>query len=230
MLRFRDFVNSIFESKESIHESVTDSVKRLGMEDWMDVVKECDRISNKTVLEREFKANWYALKVTSGPWTKGLMGITFRSEPRVMDKIKELVDRFRFDHIIYTSHMSRSVIPDFYGERFIMVPIGKAETIWSANVRDIYSEIRTRIKDNSVDEFPINSYQKGWPTQPLTEVLVDCKSYYLIDPIRFIELSGEDKMYRGSSGKQRRDDDFRSIKTYKDLSKLITEAFNKNKR
>jgi hypothetical protein len=209
-----------------------DNVKRLLPYDnsWQSIIEACERIADKTILEREFRGpNWYALEVQSGPWTKGLMGVAFKSEPHVLAKVQQLVDKFDLEHIIYTSHMSRSSLPGFYGERFLMVPTGQTKVIWSSKVRDIYSDLKQYSEKGLIDQFPIDSYQEGWPTQPLTEVLVDCSSYYLVSPARFLELSG--KFYpRGDVGKQRLEQDIKQIKTYKDLAEVLAQALNKINR
>lgn len=209
-----------------------DSVKKLLPYDnsWQSIIEACKPIADKTVLQREFKGpNWYALEVQSGPWTKGLMGVAFKSEPLILAKVQQLVDKFSLEHIIYTSHMSRSNLPGFYGERYIIVPAGQTKVIWSSKVRDIYSDLKQYGKKGLIDQFPIDSYQEGWPTQPLTEVLVDCPSYYLVEPVRFLELSG--KFYpRGDVGKQRQEQDIEQIRTYKDLAEVLTQVLNRIER
>jgi len=142
------------------------------------------QLGNKTVLTREFQGiRTGAAKITSGPIDKGKIGTAINPKsPVYLEDIanvfKTIINKFNLKHIIYCSHGNVR----FYlsGPQYYMIPIGKYKTVWSEQVKDIYSDVMDFKEAGKLDEFPINSYKNTWPVSDVNEVLVDCTEYYLI--------------------------------------------------
>jgi hypothetical protein len=142
------------------------------------------KLGNKTLLVRESGGiRSGAAKITSGPWDKGKIGSAINPNSTQYDAnlgnlFKSLVKKFGIEHIIYASHEAARY--GLFGSEYFLIPVGDYKTIWSSEVHDIYSDASTMIKNGTIDSFPIDSYKTTWPVGKLSEVLVDCKEYYLI--------------------------------------------------
>ena len=172
MIRLQDLLNEDINEYNSVIETILNSiyaVKQLG---------------DKTLLTREFRGiRSGAAKITSGPIDKGKIGSAINPNSPVYLKdianvFKTIISKFSLKHIIYCSH--GSVRFHLSGPQYYMIPIGKYKTVWSEQVKDIYSDVMEFKKAGKLDEFPINSYKNIWPSGDVKEVLVDCDEYYLI--------------------------------------------------
>ena len=141
-------------------------------------------LGSKSMLVRESGGiRMGAAKVTSGPWNKGRIGSAVNSKSSVYDKdlgklFKELVDKFKIEHIVYASYNSNR--HGLFGAEYFLIPVGDYKTIWSPEVNDIYSNVSQMKKQGTLNTFPMDSYKNEWPVGKVAEVLVDCKEYYLI--------------------------------------------------
>lgn len=151
------------------------------IQESLDAVK---ALGDKTLLTRRFSGvRMGVAKVTSGPITKGRIGLALNpSSPvynkEVADKIFELADKFKMKHIVYCSH-GKSIFY-FGSDSYIMIPEGSYKTVWSPVVKDLYADLKTHQENKDLDEFPMASYKDEWPKGDVAEVLVDCESYFLI--------------------------------------------------
>jgi hypothetical protein len=141
------------------------------------------KLGNKPMLTRESGGiRSGAAKITSGPWDKGKIGSAINPTspvyvPELGKLFKDLVGKFSMEHIIYASFQYKRGL---FGSEYILIPVGDYKTIWSSEVHDIYSDASTMIKNGTIDSFPLDSYKTTWPVGKLSEVLVDCKEYYLV--------------------------------------------------
>ena len=142
------------------------------------------KLGNKPMLVRESGGiRSGAARITSGPWDKGRIGSAINPSSSVYDKdlgklFKELVDKFKIEHIVYASYDSNR--HGLFGNKYFLIPVGDYKTIWSSEVNDIYSNVSRMKKQGTLNTFPMDSYKTTWPVGKVAEVLVDCKEYYLI--------------------------------------------------
>ena len=141
-------------------------------------------LGNKPMLVRESGGiRSGAAKITSGPWDKGKIGSAINPSSSVYDAnlgklFKDLVDKFSIEHIIYASYNSTS--SGLFGAAYYLIPVGDYKTIWSPEIKDIYTKASEMKKQGTLNTFPLDSYKNEWPVGKVAEVLVDCKEYYLI--------------------------------------------------
>ena len=141
-------------------------------------------LGNKPMLVRESGGIITgAARITSGPWDKGKIGSAINPSSSVYDAdlgklFKDLVDKFSIEHIIYASYNSTS--SGLFGAAYYLIPVGDYKTIWSPEIKDIYSNASEMKKQGTLNTFPMDSYKNEWPVGKVAEVLVDCKEYYLI--------------------------------------------------
>ena len=141
-------------------------------------------LGNKPMLVRESGGIITgAARITSGPWDKGKIGSAINPSSSVYDAdlgklFKDLVDKFSIEHIVYASYNSNR--HGLFGDAHYLIPVGDYKTIWSPEIKDIYSNASEMKKQGTLNTFPMDSYKNEWPVGKVAEVLVDCKEYYLI--------------------------------------------------
>ena len=142
------------------------------------------KLENKPMLVREsggFRSG--AARITSGPWDKGKIGSAINPSSPVYNAdlgklFKDLVDKFSIEHIVYASYNSNR--HRLFGDAYYLIPVGDYKTIWSPEIKDIYTKASEMKKQGTLNTFPMDSYKNEWPIDKVAEVLVDCKEYYLI--------------------------------------------------
>ena len=142
------------------------------------------QLGNKRMLIRESGGiRSGAAKITSGPWNKGKIGAVINPASSVYDAdlgklFNNLVAKFSINHIVYAAYESNR--HGLFGSEYFLIPTGDYKTVWSPEIRDIYSDASTMQKQGTLNAFPMHSYKNEWPSGKVDEVLVDCNEYYLI--------------------------------------------------
>ena len=178
---------------------------------------ECNELSGKTILTREFAGlNKAAAKVTTEadkPYgTKSALGLM--AKPEIKNLFDIIKDKYGLTNFIYCSHGKSKF--GLSGRSYIVVPKNPFKIIWSSQVPDVYANASRMIKDQgNLDAFPIDSYTDSWPSGNVSEVLLDCEYYFLIN--QDAELMAESKHHTGIS----------SIQTYDQLATVLDDVFNR---
>ena len=189
------------------------------IEIYLAVLYECNepQLSGKTVLTREFAGlNKAAAKVTTEtdkPYgTKNALGLM--AKPEIKNLFDIIKDKYGLATFIYCSHGKSKF--GLSGRSYIVVPKNPFKTIWSPQVSDIYADASRMIKDQgNLDAFPIDSYTDSWPSGNVSEVILDCEYYFLIN--ENYDLIAESKHHTGIS----------NIQTYDQLATVLNDVLTR---